>query len=60
MRRTVMLWEVFVLRFEEAFEQYKRGRKPENCWECRAGISGAMWFAMKRMGSSAGTAKRAL
>jgi len=24
MRRTAMLWEVFVTRFEEAFEQYKR------------------------------------
>jgi hypothetical protein len=26
MRRTTMLWEVFVRRFEEAFEQYKRHR----------------------------------
>jgi hypothetical protein len=26
MRRTAMLWEVFVSRFEEAFEQYKRHR----------------------------------
>jgi len=26
MRRTTMLWEVFVRRFEEAFEQYKRQR----------------------------------
>jgi hypothetical protein len=26
MRRTAMLWEVFVSRFEEAFEQYKRQR----------------------------------
>jgi hypothetical protein len=26
MRRTTMLWEVFVSRFEEAFEQYKRRR----------------------------------
>ena len=26
MRRTTMLWEVFVTRFEEAFEQYKRQR----------------------------------
>jgi hypothetical protein len=26
MRRTAMLWEVFVRRFEEAFEQYKRRR----------------------------------
>lgn len=26
MRRTVMLWEVFVGRFEETFEQYKRRR----------------------------------
>jgi hypothetical protein len=26
MRRTAMLWEVFVSRFEEAFEQYKRRR----------------------------------
>src|SRR6266436_4495686 len=26
MRRTTVLWEVFVTRFEEAFEQYKRQR----------------------------------
>ena len=26
MRRTTMLWEAFVSRFEEAFEQYKRRR----------------------------------
>ena len=26
MRRTAMLWEVFVRRFEDAFEQYERGR----------------------------------
>lgn len=26
MRRTAMLWEVFVTRFEEAFEQYRRQR----------------------------------
>src|SRR5262249_58534871 len=26
MRRTTMLWEVFVRRFEEAFEQYRRRR----------------------------------
>jgi len=26
MRRTTMLWEVFVRRFEEAFEQYRRHR----------------------------------
>jgi hypothetical protein len=26
MRRTAMLWEVFVTRFEEAFEQYERRR----------------------------------
>ena len=26
MRRTATLWEVFVSRFEEAFEQYKRHR----------------------------------
>ena len=26
MRRTTMLWEAFVIRFEEAFEQYKRHR----------------------------------
>ena len=26
MRRTAVLWEVFVRRFEEAFEQYRRQR----------------------------------
>ena len=26
MRRMAVLWEVFVTRFEEAFEQYKRQR----------------------------------
>ena len=26
MRRTAMLWEVFVTRFEEALEQYERHR----------------------------------
>jgi hypothetical protein len=26
MRRTTMLWEVFVTRFEEAFGQYRRRR----------------------------------
>jgi len=26
MRRTAMLWEVFVTRFEEAFEQYEKHR----------------------------------
>ena len=26
MRRTTMLWEVFVTRFEDAFDQYKRRR----------------------------------
>ena len=26
MRRTAMLWEVFVSRFEEALEQYERHR----------------------------------
>jgi hypothetical protein len=28
MRRTTMLWEVFVTRFEEAFGQYRRRRCP--------------------------------
>jgi len=26
MRRTTMLWEVFVRRFQEAFEQYEKHR----------------------------------
>ena len=44
MRRTAMLWEAFVSRFEDAFEQYQRRRltaeEVGNCWECLAGIFG--------------------
>lgn len=51
-RRTATLWEVFVSRFEEAFEQYKRQRltatKPASYWACRGAISGGCAFATKR------------
>jgi hypothetical protein len=34
MRRTAMLWEVFVTRFQEAFE--RRARRRGSCWGCPA------------------------
>src|SRR6516225_2671472 len=53
MRRTAMLWEVFVSRFEEALEQYERHRltAEEASWGCRGVISGGCAFAMRRTGS---------
>src|SRR5207244_8468670 len=52
MRRTTMLWEVFVRRFEEAFEQYKRhrltGEEAASCWRCRGATSSGCAFAMRR------------
>jgi hypothetical protein len=35
MRRTIKLWEVFVIRFEEALERHRLGRLP--CAEQHAG-----------------------
>ncbi|MGE5271815.1 MAG: hypothetical protein ACM3JG_19315 [Thiohalocapsa sp.] len=44
MRRASALWEVFVLRFEEATERYRRRRltaeEAVRCSACRGGISG--------------------
>ena len=43
MRRTEALWEVFVVRFEDALERYRKRRltaeEAGELWACRVGIS---------------------